>query len=81
MEKIRRLRVETGVSQKTLAVELKMSRPSYSNAENGRYIPRDIEDIKKKAINHLYPLLIDKIKKVREDLERLESMSLMFKSK
>jgi len=78
MEKIRRLRVETGTSQKTLAADLKMSRPSYANAENGRYIPNDIEGIKERAVKILKPLLIKKILAVREDLERLENISLQF---
>jgi len=79
MDRIRKLRKECGISQKTMASELGMLSQNYWLIEHGRWIPNDIEDIKAKAVKFLMPLLVQKIMTVREDLNRLEWLSTQFK--
>lgn len=81
MEKVKALRKEVGMKQKELADKLNIVQQTYSNIESGYYSPKNKEKTKEQAVDILYPLLIKKIISVREDLERLESMSLMFRSK
>lgn len=79
MEKVKKLRKEVGMKQCELARMLGIVHQTFSNIESGYYSPKNKELTKEKAVDILYPLLIKKIIKQREELERLETFSLQFR--
>lgn len=81
MEKVKKLRQELGISQKELIHKLGVRQSHYSSLENGVYKPNNKERIKEQAIEILYPILMKKLLSAREEVERLENMSLQFNPK
>lgn len=76
MGKIKRLRIEAGVSQQELARQLQVKQSHYSNIENDVY--KDKDNLKDMAVDILFPIFMKKLHAQREELERLESFSLQF---
>lgn len=81
MDKVKKLRKEVGMKSRELAEKLEIVHQTYSNIETGYYSPKDKERTKERAIDILYPLLMKKLLLAREEVERLENMSLMFNVK
>ena len=79
MEKIRKLRKTIGMPQGQLAEKLVLNKANYSRIEKGFYEPKNIDELKDKAIRLMHPVLISKIIYDRDELEKLESFSLQFK--
>ena len=79
MDRIKKLRKEVGVKQIEMSLLMGMKNPNYSNIENGKYIPNNLEVLKKKAVKILMPLLVTKIMTTRDELNRLEWLSTQFK--
>jgi len=78
MKRVKKLRLEVGMSQYVLADLLGINQPNYTNIENEKYIPNNVKETEQRAIEILKPLLVEKILKVQEDLNRLESLMLQF---
>ena len=74
MEKVKRVRVESGISQKSLAQVLGMKPQNYSNLEAGRLVPKRIEQLKTDAIKFLKPHLVNKLLNAQSEVEKLESL-------
>jgi len=74
MEKVKRVRVASGISQKSLAQVLGMKPQNYSNLESGRLVPKRIEQLKTDAIKFLKPHLVNKLLNAQSEVEKLESL-------
>ena len=74
MDRVRRIRVESGISQKTLAKELNILPQNYSKIEAGRYTPKRIQQLKTDAIKFLKPHLVNKLLNAQSEVEKLESL-------
>jgi DNA-binding XRE family transcriptional regulator len=68
MKDIKKLRKICKLSQIELAYELGIEQSNYCNIENGKLIPNNLDEIKKKAIKILLPLLDLKILYLDSDL-------------
>ena len=79
MEKVKRIRVESGISQKSLAQVLGMKPQNYSNLEAGRLVPKRIEQLKTDAIKFLKPHLVNKLLNAQSEVEKLESLLIQIK--
>ena len=79
MDRIKKLRKECNVKQIEMSLLMDMQNGNYANIENGKYIPNNLEALKKKAVKILMPVLIAKIMNTRDELNRLEWLSTQFK--
>jgi transcriptional regulator with XRE-family HTH domain len=74
MRKIKELRKELGIKQVYFADKLEIQRAYYANVENGRLIPKNIEEIKREASKILFQLLSKKIEETEIDLNYFKSL-------
>lgn len=58
MKDVKQLRKVCKVSQVQMANDLGIDQSNYCNIENGKLIPNNLEEIKEKAIDILYPTFI-----------------------
>lgn len=79
MEKVKKIRIEVGMTQKQLAHELSINHTNFNKIEAGKLIPNTINDIEKRAIKILMPLLVNKIMLLREEMNRLEWLTTQIK--
>ena len=78
MEKVKRLRKETGLKQKEMAEKMEMHYSNYANLENGRYVPANIKELESKAVKILKPHLLKKVLDIGDEYERLQMLMLQF---
>jgi len=79
MEKVKKLRKEIGFKQTHLGELLGIHKTTYSQLENCKFIPNNIKEIEERAIKILKPLLVQKLLKAQEEVERLESLIIQYK--